>query len=347
MASRILNKLLSELRNIKISKNLWLFTLLFFIFLGTFLVLNQINQAETVLPPSPPPVSAISMLNLIKKEIKAIEEKNEFPLQINNQDIEWEEIKGIIAFDKELAVLYSLSSDYFLHPKKDYKRNLVSRILERKLVEDLAEKYGLDFEVTEQEKEALTRQFPVPEVLQNTPSIEERSKRLRDIVLKSRLENNTEKYNFIFYPVRVYEEKQENLKDIEDAYQLAQEKAIELCNLVAQEYSFEAVSKFMSDDPDIKLLNDGSGPEVFKDAVLDKTNFSLPELLTEVENLAIGKLGEVKLFGFKQIHLNSNELKDYAYGCMQLNDIKKGIVENWQNELEIMMNEADLKNNLF
>lgn len=268
-------------------------------------------------------------------------------ITVGEDVVAWEELSQALDFEK--AIWNNVSGDWqitgLVFEKEFEKQKIINLLIERKIVNQMAEKYGISDLVEEEIELAKVKSFGknyAKLVFGSHPEMETRS---RTRALKEKLDKElVRKYTgaLIYVKFKSLGALELEGKEI-NSQELAKQKTEELHSLAAKEVSISEILEIAKNDLAVQKLNSGAEMDVFNEITINKVSVPSPEVKQVLESLFPEKLSQV--FEMTAIMDSTTEkYEHFSFGFIMLEQQKgdvldlETLIQEFKKDIKIEVN---------
>ncbi len=273
----------------------------------------------------------------------------EYPMVVDGEPILFAELQQ--ALDYEEVIWESRGRDWqvqgFITSMQKEKEMLIDRLVERKLIEQLADEHGIAEPTADDIEDMAVRLFGEDYRLSEPVSHPEFQIRVRTLVLKDKLDQLlTKEYTgTLFYIKFQSPEADEMLKNGIDPKIEAKEEIEKIYHLVREGAASAEIMDLFNNDADILELNGDSRPEEFRNVSIEDLRLPSPEFRERIVGLFAGELSEI--FALTAImRPDADSYEEFAFGFIELESVTGEIPDNLQSLLDQIKEDAIIEINI-
>lgn len=311
---------------------------IFFIFLGFLLLIisipvvyfvdqRQKAKKELVREVKEEPVreKIPPLLSFEKLKSDILLYNSDYPIIVNSEPITWEELENAIRYDQEVWQIRGYDSS-------EEKRLLIERLVERKLIEQLARERGITEPTPEEIEEANLEMFGPGYDLSRLASYPGFHAQTKTKALKNKLERSLVKtYTgaFIYAKYKSIGADGMRRKGI-DPQVKAREKVEEYDAFLGKKTLDEIIGQINADE-EVMTLNDRAKIEKFVEIGIEE--LPNPDIKEEMRKLLPGQTSEIFVIS-GLFRPGSTVEEEYGYGFIKLEGGRAGEEEDFERFLE-------------
>jgi len=322
--------------------------LIFLGFLVVVLVVEGVFYYRTFIteklpaPEKTPQPSQLPLLTKEKLEKEIVgEKKADYPLVVNGNPVSWQELEEAIRYDQEVWNIRG-------HDSGEEKKLLIDRLIERKVVSQLAENQGFSSVSQEEINKEKVIMFGQNYDFSKVSSYPEFKAQVTTNVLKKKLEAQmTKTYSGALIYIKFLSKGSRELKaEGTDPQQLAESKAETLYQQYQEEdLTIEDLVSRANGDSQIMKLNDDAKMVQFEEIESDEISVPSREFEGVVKQMTAGEVSQV--FSLSTVmRPDLGVPQDYAYGFVVLEESSQGEVSDFETFLKDKINKAEVKVNI-
>jgi hypothetical protein len=275
--------------------------------------------------------------------------QDEYPIVVGEKVVTWEELEQALLFEEKLWETRPKSWQFegVLSLGENLKKDLINRLIERKVVELLAERFDLSGPTSEELEKTAINLFGSNYQSKDFASLPEFKRILKTEVLKTKLDNEiVRRYTgaLIYVKFKSWGALELTEQGI-DPEQKAKEKIEELYSLAQQGKDISLIVDLANNDKEVMKLNDEAEMQEFNRVQFEDLKLPSPEFREAVKSLADGQLSPI--LRLKAVmDPQTNQLEEFAFGFVKLENVQGEDFENLETLINQTREQLDIKVNI-
>jgi len=258
------------------------------------------------------------------------------PIEVNGNLVSWEELENAIRYDQEIWRIKGYGTE-------EERQILLDRLIERKLVEQIAQENGIPEPTKEELERAKHELFGKDYDFSRVSSYPEFDAQLRTRALKNKMEDLLVKtYTGALIYVKFLSPGASQMEsEGKDPRIEAREKIEEFHQKAKDGLPLSELVSLANNDPEIMKLNDEAKMEEFEDTKLQDLRLPSPEFKQELKTLSQGQLSNIIVLR-AIMRSNQSELEEFAFGFVKTEKVEGGGIENLEDLIDSMKQKAEI-----
>lgn len=285
---------------------------------GTYYYFFVVRKKALI--PSEQPALPLLSFGQLKDDLLSL--KAEYAIVVNGEPITWEEVEEAIRYDTEI---WEIRGD----DSSEEKGILVDRLVERKLIGQIAQKEGIANPTQEELEKAKTDLFGEDFNFERVSYYPEFQAQVETKALRDKIERSTIKsYSGALIYVKFLSIGGKNMKWADPKVE-AKKKVEELRDQARSGMGLSELVALANNDPEVMELNDEAKMEEFENAQIEDLELPAPEFKETVKSLLPGQLSKIiTLTAIMRPDLGTYE--EFGFGFVKLGGASGGELESFE-----------------